>query len=661
MRFHQQLDDYVSGVSQAIDDRRWEDATNGIRVLFELVSVLLEFMNDLAHAAHETGNHDSNSVLAFREDIDALYGAYSRIFRTAMARGVDRSVVGAVLYVPWGVAQRALLSGRPALSGRFFSAGREGSIDLVEKLDPEARVLASDRLTRFPTEFFRFVLGSVLREGKVKNLRAAVQVVRQALGYVGELAKRSIDRQDFDAFVAVADVLGALPPARDGGRLRRNEVVGAGELKDAMERLEISRNAVVLGIGAWVIRRCRNEPRWDPSEWLDALASRVSCPFLLLGFEDAQAFETQEAMGWDWWLLEGREGEVVQIDFGGFVDLAFIELLSRCGDTELSQPDDPSAVKQLGYHFGEQRLQKVLRDELEMGGPSQTLVANAEAVATRLQAIGEGLEERWDDIVTRSPVSQEKTQQFIEHVVIGWESGGSLRKIFAEFDAIDIRDEDANSFVREEWRGVNTLLDKENFVEGSNVLTDYLAEQYGRSIAQGQDHAAWSVLTKGEGIRVEVGSLLSKLPGFLDSSQETFLIVGNWPDAAHEILSSADFQFAFDALWEGEVWGHKVFQSWVDGSAPPSVLICTPKQLGTWVDWRPWLGGDLQVFDTRLKGRIREIDERVEKELRFSGDRPGSDVLARRVHFEAYARSAIELSHDGILLLRPEGHHEEAG
>ena len=649
MTLHPHLEDFVRGVSQAIEGQRWDEAAAGVRVLFDLVDTIADHMDHLAQAA---GEASGDTTVAFRDELEAVYGTYVRIFQAAMAPGVDRSVIGTALYVPWGVAQRALRRNMPSLANRFLAGSREGLTELVSRLDPEGRAFAADRLTRYPKEFLTLSLPRSLSEGIDPELATAVQLARSSLGYLAQLAKRAIDRRDIESFVQIVRTMGSvnqsdvrrsrLAPSEDRGRWK------------AAQQLHVSTNAVLLGITGWIMRCRREDESYDFDAWLHALALHVSCRHLVLGFEDAQAFETHDAMGWDWWFLEGSEGEVVRIDLRSLLDLAFLEMLSRCDvQVELFYPDEPAAVRELQHHFEDERLGRALREGLEGGVFSDTVAGAEDLVRERLTSIRDTLNQTWSTIVIESPMSPPRVHRFRESVAAGWESGRALRHIFDHFGRLAERNESAESYRQDQWRGINTLLDKEYFVEGSKVDTSYLAEQYGKSILQGQENFVWNSISSGGTLRVTMELLLSTLRDLLEESPESFLLVGNWPEAIITIRRSPEFEFALDGPWEGDLWGHRVFHSWADRSTAPAAMICSPENLPTWVQWRPWLDGAMQGFHPYLKGRLRAIDERVAAELRFSGDRPSPEILRRKVHFEAYARSSIEIQDRSWTLLGP--------
>jgi hypothetical protein len=443
-------------------------------------------------------------------ELDWIVDDYRDVLEEAF-NNPHRGILGSVLYFPTSVAAVSLHE------GDFFTfyrvvLGFPGPAYLwASRLsDQSLREFAIDRIARYLSEFSRFHVAPVFERTDQPDEISRLRDIWEGLIIVfSDLLKAAFDRTDLPSFRSFMLTLnGLFDTVSDSISGYQNwlllkdstgfvETVPQeshtlyGVIQQALERLELLRNVTRLGLNAWITNRYASnliEPA-SFKEWFEACGTFGDLPSLTRTYLAGRSFETQDLLRWSWWQLEGVENQVVNISLEHHLDRVYLlHGLNLVGDGPVN-PDalagSMPAVRDLSYLVDrpEAPLQVLLR-ELSTSADRWAVVlrvqvsTSADNLTRVLHAVVQRQRAEWVALVVQSPLDATKVQQFKEDILEGYRGASEIREFFDESGRYEFVEGGTGG-----W-GQNSLLPKEIFVAGSNIMVQGFGRDYGAGVAQ---------------------------------------------------------------------------------------------------------------------------------------------------------------------------------
>ncbi len=443
-------------------------------------------------------------------ELDWIADDYRDLLEEAFANP-HRGILGSVLYFPTSIGAVSLQHGDYFTFYRIVLAFPGPSYVWASRLSDQAlREFAIDRIPRYLSEFSRFHVAPVFeRTQRLEEVQRLGEIWEGLIVVFSDLLKASFEKTDLQSFRSfivglnglfdhIADSIPGFQNwlmLRDSPRFGETTTPERSALYDAirevLERLELLSNVARLGVNAWITQRFASDQIESPafSTWFGTCGTFGDLPKLTRTFLSARAFETQDLMRWSWWALEGVENEVVNINLDHYLDRVYLlhglNLVGDAATDTVAVAQNMPAERELTYLMDrpDAPLQALLRELLASGDKWATVVrvpfAPAVESLTRVfDVVVQRQRREWVAQVVQSPLDAGRVQQFREDILEGYEEASEIRDFFEGVGRYEFVQGDGGG-----W-GQNSLLPKEMFVAGSNIMIGGFGREYGSGVAQ---------------------------------------------------------------------------------------------------------------------------------------------------------------------------------
>lgn len=303
----------------------------------------------------------------------------------------------------------------------------------------------------------------------------------------------------------------------DTARGRLDALLSDAEARvSAAEALELAREQIIFALSAYLLDRYINDKDNSNKRALFE-AVRSSLPITLERltevYDSVGRIDTADQFGWQWWDVKA-DGKAHLVDTHGKPNQLFcvraIELLRGMGDgavrgVHLHGSNDFAYLvnrqNTQGLFATLQGMRQNPNRWVDIIGPDaipridvlERILDDAKAAAERLSA----------DQLVAAQLSPAKVEEFRRSVVGTYRIFGRLRELLNALGAfVDLTDRPAPQDIRS-W-GYNQLDDKAAFIDDWHVSYPGWGENYGRGLAQTEDHAAYAEMVRAAPQRADV-------------------------------------------------------------------------------------------------------------------------------------------------------------
>jgi hypothetical protein len=289
-----------------------------------------------------------------------------------------------------------------------------------------------------------------------------------------------------------------------------------------------------------------------------------------------------------------------------------------------------------------------------------------------LQQASEKAQEEERRSLIEAPIDDAKKAEVVRRVEVGWQEEGLLRRLAREAGVYDFVDEEPAADVLP--FGLNQLDTKRAYVAETEVHTIDWGEEWGRSLARGENEMTLGVLQSRlallkEGIETSIASATEEALGRLKKrGLEPIVIINRSWRAESSIEKSSDFEWPkgqHDSDLVGHFHKRPVYNLHVQG--PEEVIIVDLAAAIRWKQFRPpSLSGDQDVVQEVVSIAIEEFNEAKAQELIDKWTEEGRqtdwtvETLRERVGLRIFERFQIEVSDEEAGLRVPAGRDKDA-
>ncbi|MBI3015418.1 MAG: hypothetical protein HYY65_10240 [Candidatus Tectomicrobia bacterium] len=326
-------------------------------------------------------------------------------------------------------------------------------------------------------------------------------------------------------------------------------------------RLSDGRKQLLVGLNAWMLREWEGGKLTADvfSSWHKAIGGLGGPVVLWETLLQCVQHETEERFGWDWWLLDQHEGEVVKID----LDISLMQLFCLRAAEELKgRPAEAWTHLKLPVtrdtRYVADRVAEVVRGMIEAEAKWRAVLSDGgiEGLRRVLDMASEaralGREEEIDQLIA-APLDQDRVRQFKEEFLESWQEHAGLRAVVKEHGNFEV-----GRFAPKghDWFGLNRLELKEVFAQAEFMSMGDLGREFGRWFGESENQLVLKqfvdALPRKERLGVKPEEVLGSIDAALGSCQRdglspAVLILGEWR-AALMIEESQDFIAAGGAV-----------------------------------------------------------------------------------------------------------------
>jgi hypothetical protein len=364
-------------------------------------------------------------------------------------------------------------------------------------------------------------------------------------------------------------------------------------------------------------------------------------------------------LDWRSWELGVKdEGEAHFIEFNSYMYLAFLlQALRLIGRGDASLLPDSEDFKHLAAADGQlmRQLEEIERTT-DKWKPfiDDAAIAAVPELRSRLQQASERAQEDERRSLIEAPIDDTKKAEVVRRVEVGWEEEGLLRKLAQEAKAYDFIDQEPPSDVLP--FGLNQLDTKHAYVAETEVHTIDWGQEWGRSLARGENEAVMGVLqSRPPLLENGVPSMARKTEAALDrlsngGLQPVVLINRSWK-AGSSIEKAPGFEWPkdrHDPDLVGRFHKRPVYNLHVQG--PEEVVVVDIAAAIRWKQFRPpTLSEDQDVIREVISIAIEAFDEDRAQGLIDEWTDEGRQIdwtietLRERVGLRTFERFRIEM------------------
>lgn len=696
---HESLLEQKRRLVGAVRDRDEESVDNVLDIYRQLVERFLEQTSQYGiHFSPERARKEGASFASRTgwEPMDWIRDHYRSALEEAFREGY-KPVLRSMLYFPMSLAIRGLEKRDYFIFQKFLVEPGAYPYQLSMRLEAEsAQRLVVEKITGNFRDLVRFYIAPLVTdELTTENIAFVAEAGTGICLVFNSLMKEAIDQGNLKDFNEFNERLGSLwsgiewrIDSHENWRMwnrvatephELEELVGEEhelhkKFEDAIDELRRKVRLIRFGLAAWVLRGFGGSANDVSStrKWLEAIGPIGGLSVLLETYAYALDHQVQEKFGWSRWVMaEAPEGTVVRIDPEAGLPYAVIyygsDLISE-EHFENLLPDSLERARYLRQSVDEGALAGTLRDLSEEDEQWERLLQRSvdavrEEFATLTAHIVEAFEERWQDLVERSGLSDVKVQEFQNGVEEGYERSAGLKQVFASLGALELKGEDEESYRMERWIGFHNRLDKELFVPESPTRLRVLGENFGREMGRSEVRRLFTaILSDGTRRRdTTLDEIETGLDGAIsDLHDEGFnnLVIFLTGVSASGIglklmrlgkLKQGDSnRFDSRVPYKGDFKGVPVFRS--RSREHDGALIADIKSLGKWVQFKPWVNEEWSVIGNGLlKMSITQFNEEEAEEIVAEmedgdGEEATVDDLLRDVRVRLFSRVEWEWS-----------------
>lgn len=522
-----ELDHLRDNLTEALKLGRTGVVLDGLDMYEELVSTFIAKLK--LYGSRYDRTRALQELAAFPGDtwseIQWITDDFRELLDTALATN-DSRLAAHILYFPIRLAAVALRERDYYVFhqfGRWTPYYYRSALDLPES-DFQSFVI--DRSTRHLEELSQYIVLPELR--RASSQLEADQIIEFADAIVlifNQLLKTAYDEHRLNDFKEFAQALRSLF-SEPGGESPRYQIehlrwrlehdpLNESERQDiqldlhvqqALARLDRRKDLLFFGLSAWVVHRYDASQRDVTTfeQWWAPIRSAADLADLWLVYLESLDHHVQQDMGWHWWALDEHPNRgrhvAVSIGLDAYLHLAFsitaLELLAQL---------QPQAREQLPLSLSPELMYLAEGDEsplrntlLRIGqesGKWTPILGDAGMamipVLTQMlrSAVSRQKAENAHQLIA-APLWPLKVQDVKEHVLREWHQQAYMRSLVRRFGEYQHTTESA----KKNLFGVNTLDLKEIYVEHSRVSSSDWGEEYGRSLARGENEAVLSRL-----------------------------------------------------------------------------------------------------------------------------------------------------------------------
>jgi hypothetical protein len=438
----------------------------------------------------------------------------------------NSSILLEVLFVPTHLSTIAFRYRDVRMFYEFISLVPYSYWTLAPRDPDRVRDLGIDRVWRYLSERLDlYIMPAIEDADSASEVEVLLPFAESTLSQFSRLLKTAFDEceeGDFSIFSKALrnllrywrDRTGGLDAAQwrlENGNLSPSEAATAREevallaaLQQAFDALDLRKRMVQFGLAAWILFDYSDGGREGDEaarylRHLDLPSNLVSAWRVT---ESAATHGKWDDPGWRSWELNAKdEGAAHFIEFNNYIYLLFLlQALCSIAKGDKSPLPDSDAFMHLAGADGQ--LMRQL-DGIEEDPEKWRFFLNEDSVAalpelrSRLQQASEKAKQEERRSLIEASIDDNKRAEVVGRVQVGWEEEGLLRKLAEEAGVYERVQEEPPPDVLP--FGLNQLDTKHAYVAETGVHTMNWGEEWGRSLARGENEMV-------------LGALQSRLP-----------------------------------------------------------------------------------------------------------------------------------------------------
>lgn len=432
-----------------------------------------------------------------------------------------------------------------------------------------------------------------------------------------------------------------------------------------------------LGIFSWSMKKSIQEKiPLDSSKYLMGLLTFNNLNDLTKAFSLSTTNSIDSIMGWDWWEAEEEQSILTRAGSWGGFENTLSKGFSILGLRLITQIEDNQIEEQTKLILENNSYFNLLISEngsilnflnqitdnsatyltfLEpMIQNSQVLQVNIDKLKTYLQQVKNNSEVAQQQQIITASISHAKVEAFKESFLQAYQRDSLFRKLFVTTQnlilMLDLR---AKPFY-----GIHTLVEKEAFVDVSNVHYSGFADHYGKQIAEIEDYLIIKSLLDNKEVKPVKLFTANKLKdkvdkiinGINDSDKKDTIIFISGSIAAEESLTySKDFEWSREnprthlgIYRELRVYSNRVGKE-------SSVVILNIRQSIKVIQKRPDLPkGEMIGSDRHISFLVEELSDSDISEITSKKNAP-VERIRQKVRFWSFVHLEVEIQDLGTI------------
>lgn len=471
----------------AIEARHTGKAEHYTKIYIELFEEFLEYLS--SHKGTYTAEQARSEIHSIRggwQEVTWLYQDIREIYIKAIA-SEDFALAQEVSYLPIAISKKALEFKDHYIFQTFIGFSRLLYLRASQCGNKEFREAMQDLASQQLTELAHYVIQPRLREtaelaqkeetAKLKGFAIHLFTVFQGL------LKDSLDKNDFEYFSKYKKAAAKLFDHITDGEL--DNPVGA-EISERRQQLFFHLASWITDINKVSPAKHLNFQKSIDEELPSSLIEIDSI------FWKTHTREAEEFWGWSFWELEA-DGEVRTIDVFGRLERYYIikvlEALSKVVGYSVTPTSIPPR-KDFIYLTAPDGGFGVFLNELKTNPTNWTHIISSDLLAQiplaeeLLESVKAQQKAHDLEFKRRAPISTDKVKEFTSDVIAGINDVANLRNVLQFHKLISYklktRTESDKRF------GINTVFDKDVFIENSNTYSGGFGKRYGEGIASGE-------------------------------------------------------------------------------------------------------------------------------------------------------------------------------
>jgi hypothetical protein len=644
-------------VVQAASQRGTATVTAGLDTYEELIREFIAVLKDFnSPYDRDEAFAEMHNVGGGWSELDWVRDDYKEIADAALDSD-NFNVIRPVIYFPIRISGMAYEQREYLIFAQFLGWVPylyRRSVDRICPTDQDLFEIVRDRLPQYLYELAGYRIGHDLNESNApESIRKSCDFAREVFANFNRLLKAAYDKRravDFAKFASDFQSLFEHEADRFSYRLLEAppEVTEEDDRPDDVRtncyrRLFELRQIIFLGLDAWILRDYERRDRTNKDTEQAALFRDEILRFrgslfipssipelwrLALAVRDWRDQRYESELEWTWWesAEHSGRGAYAGIDFG---DLILRGVLLRMLATATSLGHDQVMSLDL-------ELTRDLDYLISSGtGPLITML-DGMATSTELRSLVEFSDRAYEDLrarflalgdqqaelervqVVEADLSPSRVQELEANIVKGWESTGLVRRLIRRlgtFAEAGQAPEDLNSL------SLHFFERKDIFVEGSRFSTSMWGEEWGRSLARGEDEYVIKQIASGGRVisneLVPPEDLASQLDVALEAKprlRNPVILFVNSVAASWSLSQSGRFQYTrhLDSDDQpprpsAQFDGYAIYDLYAD--ADPMAIVTDLASVGIWKQYtpakrselgsliNPWIYLELEPFD----------------------------------------------------------------